>query len=84
MSSFADYVGDVQLPDKRIVHGHVLTSHEWDTNSTNIVSIILEWPDGNVLTDSEYNEDLGVVFLHEYVTDALLLTKPEWYENTVP
>lgn len=77
MSFFTDHIGDVELPDKRLVHGHLIATHEFDTNATNIVSIVLDWPDGEALSADEYNEDLGGIYLHEYVTDALLLTKPE-------
>lgn len=71
------HVGDITLPDGRIVHGRIVTTWERDTNAVNIRSCALEWPDGIDLTLDEYDEDLGGVYLHEYVIDELLKKKPE-------
>lgn len=72
------FVGDVVLPDGRVVHGRVVATYERDTNATNVLTVVLSWPDGSWLTSNEYNEDLGNIYLHEFVTDALLLTKGEY------
>jgi hypothetical protein len=69
--------GDVVLPGGRIVHGRIVAAYERDTNATNVLSVDLSWPDGEELTDDEYNEDLGYAYLHEFATDALLLMRPE-------
>lgn len=71
------HTGDIALPDGRIVHGRIVTTWERDTNATNVHRCRLEWLDGDELTADEYNEDLGGVYLHEFVTDELLKMKPE-------
>lgn len=71
------HIGDVILPDGRIVHGEVKATYEHDTNSVDVYEVKLSWPDGNELTEDEYNEDLGGVYLHEFATDELLLTRGE-------
>lgn len=71
------YAGDITLPDGRIVHGRLSTAYERDTNAINVHQCDLWWLDGDELTADEYNEDLGGVYLHEFVTDALLLNTPE-------
>ena len=72
--------GDVEFPDGRVVYGVINTSTEWDTNAINILSCDIYWKNGEALTADEYNEDVGGMFLHEFVTDALLMTEP-FYED---
>ena len=74
------YEGNVELPDGRTVYGLINTSAESDTNAVNILSCDLYWLSGEALTADEYNEEIGGAFLHEFVTDALLLTEP-FYED---
>ncbi len=71
------HIGDVVLPDGRVVHGRIVATYERDTNATNIDQVDLSWSNGDALTAAEYNEDLGVGYLHELVTDAVLLMQPE-------
>lgn len=68
--------GDVTLPDGRIVHGRVAVSYERDTNAVNILHYDLSWFEGEELTADEYNEDLGNIYLHEFVVDKLMLVEP--------
>lgn len=76
------HIGDVILPDGRSVHGRLVSSYEWDTGATTVVDLRLEWTGGDELTGDEYNEDLGGAYLHDYVSDALLLLpgEPEDYD----
>lgn len=72
------HIGEVTLPDGRVVRGRLVSFREWDTNATNIISVDLEWAkSGEPLTGDEYNEDLDGAYLHELVTDALLLLPGE-------
>lgn len=75
------YVGDVALPDGRIVHGRVLASIAFWDDTLAIDDVRLEWKDGDELTDDEYNEPIDGVFLHEYVVDKLCEGAPELYET---
>lgn len=71
------HIGYVVLPDGRVVVGTVTATHERDTNAVNVQSVDLAWEDGEPLTADEYNEDLGETYLHEFVTDKLLLMPAE-------
>lgn len=74
------HTGDVTLPDGRIVHGSVDSVYDggWGgTGGGDILSVYIEWPSGEELTEEEYNEDLGDCYLHEYVTERLLLVPGE-------
>lgn len=72
------HVGDITLPDDRIVHGKIVSSYDRGTGAVDVTHMTFEWLDGDALTDDEYNEDLGGVYLHDYVTDALLLLPGEY------
>lgn len=76
------YEGDAILPGGRGIHGKITTTYESDTNVTNVLSCDLSWPNGDPLTADEDNEDLGGIYLHEFVTDALMLL-PAHYEEDI-
>lgn len=72
------YSGDVVLPDGRTVHGRAATTYERATNAVVVHFVDLAWLDGEPLTADEYNTELGEHgYLHEFITDKLLLVKPE-------
>lgn len=71
------HIGYVGLPDGRVVVGTVVATRERDTNAVNVQSVELSWEDGEPLTAEQYNENVGDSYLHEFVTDRLLMVPPE-------